>query len=158
MNSLEYENYMETKAHADPFFPYNTYLCSIPLDFNAVPLHWHPYMEIIYIKKGKGNVTLIPSVHRHQKDIGLLWKAAILNSSIPCIHMQSKRQRPQTGKIIQRIWIVPKRSYLISTETTKKQYPLRTLLLTVDSLNPILCDFLRIRWVYPLPPICVISG
>ena len=58
MNSLEYENYMETKAHADPLFPYNTYLCSIPLDFNAVPLHWHPYMEIIYIKKGKGNVTL----------------------------------------------------------------------------------------------------
>lgn len=53
MNSLEYENYMETKAHADPLFPYNTYLCSIPLDFNAVPLHWHPYMEIIYIKKEK---------------------------------------------------------------------------------------------------------
>lgn len=53
MNSLEYENYMETKAHADPLFPYNTYLCSIPLDFNAVPLHWHPYMEIIYIKKRK---------------------------------------------------------------------------------------------------------
>ena len=63
MNSLEYENYMETKAHADPFFPYNTYLCSIPLDFNAVPLHWHPYMEIIYIKKGKGNVTLDFTTH-----------------------------------------------------------------------------------------------
>lgn len=63
MNSLEYENYMETKAHADPLFPYNTYLCSIPLDFNAVPLHWHPYMEIIYIKKGKGNVTLDFTTH-----------------------------------------------------------------------------------------------
>ena len=63
MNSLEYENYMETKAHVDPMFPYNTYLCSIPLDFNAVPLHWHPYMEIIYIKKGKGNVTLDFTTH-----------------------------------------------------------------------------------------------
>ena len=53
---------------------------------------------------------------------------------------------------------VPKQSYLISIETTKKQYPLQTLLLTVDSQNPILCDFLRILWVYPLPPICVTSG
>ena len=74
------------------------------------------------------------------------------------MHTQSKRQRPQIGRIMQRIWIVPKQSYLISIETTKKQYPLRTLLLTVDSLNPILCDFLRILWVYPLPPICVTSG
>lgn len=63
MNSLEYENYMETKAHVDPFFPYNTYLCSIPLDFYTVPLHWHPYMEIVYIKKGKGNVSLDFTTH-----------------------------------------------------------------------------------------------
>lgn len=58
MNIIEYENYQETKPHADSLFPYNTYLCSIPLDFNEVPLHWHNEMEIIYIKKGRGNVTL----------------------------------------------------------------------------------------------------
>jgi AraC-like DNA-binding protein len=39
-------------------FPYNTYLCSIPLDFASVPTHWHDEMEIIYIKKGRGNVTV----------------------------------------------------------------------------------------------------
>lgn len=63
MNSMEYEKYMEDKTHADPMFPYNTYLCSIPLDFNEVSLHWHEYMEIIYIKKGKGNVTLDFTTH-----------------------------------------------------------------------------------------------
>lgn len=39
-------------------FPYNTYLCSIPLDFSEVPLHWHEEIEIIYVKKGKGNITV----------------------------------------------------------------------------------------------------
>ncbi len=58
MNIPEYENYHETKSHADSFFPYNTYPCSIPLDFYEVPTHWHNEMEIIYIKKGKGQVTL----------------------------------------------------------------------------------------------------
>ena len=63
MNSLEYENLLENKTHADPMFPYNTYLCSIPLDFNSVSLHWHEFMEIIYIKKGKGNVTVDFTTH-----------------------------------------------------------------------------------------------
>lgn len=58
MNILEYENYQEKKTHADVHFPYNTYLCSIPLDFGRVPLHWHDDMEIIYIKKGHGYVTV----------------------------------------------------------------------------------------------------
>lgn len=58
MNILEYENYHETKFHSDSLFPYNTYLCSIPMDFYEVPLHWHNEMEIIYIKKGKGTVSL----------------------------------------------------------------------------------------------------
>lgn len=58
MNILEYENYHETKTHVELTFPYNTYLCSIPLDFTRVPLHWHEEMEIIYIKKGKGSVTV----------------------------------------------------------------------------------------------------
>ena len=63
MNSLEYENLLENKTHADPMFPYNTYLCSVPLDFNSVSLHWHEFMEIIYIKKGKGNVTVDFTTH-----------------------------------------------------------------------------------------------
>lgn len=58
MNILEYENYQEKKSHGDPDFPYITYPCSIPLDFPEVPLHWHEEMEIIYIKKGEGLVSV----------------------------------------------------------------------------------------------------
>ena len=58
MNILEYENYQEKISHGDPLFPYITYLCSIPLDFGYVPMHWHDEMEIIYIKKGKGTITV----------------------------------------------------------------------------------------------------
>lgn len=58
MNILEYENYQEKILHGNPLFPYITYLCSIPLDFPYVPLHWHDEMEIIYIKKGKGTLTI----------------------------------------------------------------------------------------------------
>lgn len=55
---MEYENYHETVSHGDIVFPYNTYLCSIPLDFPCVPLHWHDEMELIYIKKGIGRITV----------------------------------------------------------------------------------------------------
>lgn len=58
MNILEYENYHEKVSHGSPLFPYITYLCSIPLDFSHVPLHWHDEMEIIYIKKGRGIITV----------------------------------------------------------------------------------------------------
>ena len=58
MNILEYENYQEKKNHTTLDFPYNTYLCSIPLDFQLVPPHWHDEMEIIYIKKGRGIVNV----------------------------------------------------------------------------------------------------
>ena len=58
MQIPEYENYHETKSHSTPDFPYNAYICSIPLDFEKVPLHWHDEVEIIYIKKGRGRVTL----------------------------------------------------------------------------------------------------
>lgn len=58
MNILEYENYQEKKTHGNPQFPYNTYLCSIPLDFTQVPLHWHDELEVIYIKKGLGTITV----------------------------------------------------------------------------------------------------
>ena len=55
---MEYVNYHETVSHGDIVFPYNTYLCSIPLDFPCVPLHWHDEMELIYIKKGIGRITV----------------------------------------------------------------------------------------------------
>lgn len=58
MNILEYENYQEKILHGNPLFPYITYLCSIPLDFSYVPIHWHDEMELIYIKKGKGIINV----------------------------------------------------------------------------------------------------
>ncbi len=58
MNILEYENYHENIPHGDVVFPYNTYPCSIPMDFSIVPLHWHDEMEIIYVKKGQGLITV----------------------------------------------------------------------------------------------------
>ena len=57
MNLSEYQNYHETKSHTTAEFPYNTYLCSIPLDFPSVPLHWHSELELIVIKKGRGIVS-----------------------------------------------------------------------------------------------------
>lgn len=58
MNKQQYGIYHEVKAHTSAEFPYNTYLCSIPLDFSFVPTHWHEDMEIIVIKKGTGNVSI----------------------------------------------------------------------------------------------------
>lgn len=54
MHILEYENYQEIKSHYDSSFSYNTYLCSIPLDFYCVPVHWHSEMELICAKKEVG--------------------------------------------------------------------------------------------------------
>lgn len=58
MNLNEYQNYHETKEHTTTEFPYNTYLCSIPLDFSHVPIHWHSELELIVIKKGRGLVSV----------------------------------------------------------------------------------------------------
>ena len=58
MNLNEYQNYHETKSHTVYEFPYNTYLCSIPLDFTLVPLHWHAELEIVVIKKGTGLISV----------------------------------------------------------------------------------------------------
>ena len=58
MELEEYTQYKETKAHGRADFAYNTYLCTIPLDFPRVRPHWHEDMEIIYIKKGAGTVTV----------------------------------------------------------------------------------------------------
>jgi AraC-like DNA-binding protein/mannose-6-phosphate isomerase-like protein (cupin superfamily) len=53
-----YQNYHETKQHTTAEFPYNTYPCSIPLDFTRVPLHWHDELELIVIKKGHGLISV----------------------------------------------------------------------------------------------------
>lgn len=58
MDLNTYQHYHEKKRHTVLEFPYNTYLCSIPLDFIQVPLHWHSELELIVIKKGHGNVTV----------------------------------------------------------------------------------------------------
>ena len=58
MDILEYESYHEKKSHGSELFAYNTYLCSIPLDFSSVPDHWHDEMEIIYVKKGCMTVNI----------------------------------------------------------------------------------------------------
>ena len=58
MNTIEFQTYKEQKSHTTDEFPYNTYLCTIPLDFPSVPSHWHEEIELIVIQKGKGLVTL----------------------------------------------------------------------------------------------------
>ena len=58
MELIEYAQYKETKLHEQPGFAYNTYLCTIPLDFPRVAMHWHEYMELIYSKKGRGTVSV----------------------------------------------------------------------------------------------------
>ena len=58
MRDFEYETFREDKKHTEVAFPYHTYLCSIPLDFSSVPVHWHEEMELIVVKKGRGLVTL----------------------------------------------------------------------------------------------------
>lgn len=58
MNIVEYESLHEQKSHFNKNFAYNTYLCSIPLDFKTVPLHWHDEAEFIYVKKGSGRIEV----------------------------------------------------------------------------------------------------
>ena len=58
MNLKEYQNYHEQKIHTNIEFPYNTYICSIPLDFPEVPMHWHSEMELIVVKKGMGKISV----------------------------------------------------------------------------------------------------
>lgn len=58
MDNAGYEFYHEKKPHVAAGFPYNTYLCSIPLDFTQVNTHWHEEAEFIIIKKGCGEVNV----------------------------------------------------------------------------------------------------
>ena len=48
----------ENKIHFQNEYQYNTYICSIPMNFASVPVHWHDELEMIVIKKGRGYVTL----------------------------------------------------------------------------------------------------
>ncbi|MDY5775897.1 MAG: AraC family transcriptional regulator [Lachnospiraceae bacterium] len=73
MNTLLYEDYHETKSHTGSHFAYNTYLCTIPLDFSHVPLHWHDETEIIYIKRGEGIITVdLQEYHVHAGSVILV--------------------------------------------------------------------------------------
>ena len=58
MELEQYIQYHESKLHEQPGFSYNTYLCTIPDDFVKVDLHWHEQMEIIYIKRGSGTISV----------------------------------------------------------------------------------------------------
>ena len=58
MELEEYLQYHEKKLHERSDLCFNTYICTIPLDFPRVDLHWHEQMEIVYIKKGEGTVTV----------------------------------------------------------------------------------------------------
>ena len=64
MTSKSFQKYKENKIHTPDRFPYNTYLCTIPLDFTDVPLHWHDEVELIVIKKGRG--TVLVDLERYQ--------------------------------------------------------------------------------------------
>ena len=56
--------YHEKKKHSDDMFAFNIYPCTIPLDFSFVPLHWQDDVEIIYVKKGIGEVRVDSEVYR----------------------------------------------------------------------------------------------
>ena len=58
MELEKYTQYQETRKHGHPGFSYDTYLCTIPLDFPRVDLHWHDQMEIIYVKRGSGIISV----------------------------------------------------------------------------------------------------
>ena len=58
MDISNFAQYKETEILKHDAFAFNTYICTIPLDFDRVALHWHDDIEIICIKKGTAKVTL----------------------------------------------------------------------------------------------------
>lgn len=58
MDFKQTEPLQEKKQHGSILFPFNIYPCTIPLDFPSVSLHWQKSMEIIYIKKGRGQAQI----------------------------------------------------------------------------------------------------
>lgn len=51
-------DFQEKKRHGSVLFPFNIYPCTIPRDFPSVALHWHTSMELVYVKKGRGQVQV----------------------------------------------------------------------------------------------------
>jgi len=58
MERIQPETFQETKQHGTVLFPFTIYPCTIPLDPPSVPLHWHKSMELVYVKKGCGQVQV----------------------------------------------------------------------------------------------------
>lgn len=58
MASDSYNRYHENKQHGKTHFPFAIYYGRIPDMFTSYPLHWHEEIEIIYVLRGKGIVTL----------------------------------------------------------------------------------------------------
>ena len=56
MNDAQEKLFQEIKQHGSTLFPFNIYPCTIPLDFPSVALHWQRSMELIYVKRGRGQV------------------------------------------------------------------------------------------------------
>lgn len=52
-NKIQYEQFHEKVKHTDTYFPYNTYICTIPLDFLEVSPHWHNEIELVIVKVGR---------------------------------------------------------------------------------------------------------
>lgn len=52
------DGFQEMKQHGSRLFPFNIYPCTIPGDFPTVALHWQKSMELIFIKKGYGQVQV----------------------------------------------------------------------------------------------------
>ena len=58
MDISNFAQYKETNILTHEGFAFNTYLCTIPLDFERVALHWHDEIELIFVKKGRARITL----------------------------------------------------------------------------------------------------
>ena len=115
MNILEYENYQEKKEHTTLEFPYNTYLCSIPLDFELVPPHWHDEIEIIYIKKGQGIVT----VDVKEDHVSALTLVFILPGQLHSIAQYKDESMEYENIIFDHTMLVPKKSDSVNEDFLK---------------------------------------
>lgn len=127
MNILEYENYHENKSNVDPSFPYNTFLCTIPLDFFRVPLHWHEEMELIYIKKGCGFVT----VDLQQYPVSANTIVLILPGQLHSIEQSGTHSMEYENIIFDPAMLFPKKDDTSSTEFLR---PLLNGTITVPTL------------------------
>lgn len=68
MEEYQKDRFQEIKQHGSLLFPFNIYPCTIPKDFPTVALHWQKSMELIYIKKGHGQVQVDMNIMSAEKD------------------------------------------------------------------------------------------